>query len=111
MKVDIKIYLNDGEDHFMGFRNNFANNPELTLVHKFQVEVPAPNVHQILDWCFTEFNVGTSGYAMAYRAKQLRSLSVGDVVTVGEGAWACEPAAWVPITTQELNNAVINEDV
>lgn len=111
MKVNVKIYLNDGEDHFYGFRNKFANNPELTLVHKFELEVPAPDVHQVLDWCFAEFNVGNGEYAKAYRAKRLRSLSVGDVVTVGEGAWACESVSWVPITTEELQNAVIAEDV
>jgi hypothetical protein len=110
MKVTIKIYLNDGEDHFYGFRNKFANNPELTMVHAFELETPVPNVHAVLQWCFVEFNIGSGEHAKAYREKMLRSLSVGDVVTVGESAWACESVSWVPITTEELNNAIIWQD-
>jgi hypothetical protein len=110
MKVMVKIYTNDGEDHFYGFRNDFANSPELTMVHKFDLEVPVIDVHQILDWCFTEFNVGDGEHAKAYRAKRLRSLSVGDVVVVGESAWACESVNWSPVSAEELSNAIIAED-
>lgn len=106
----IKIYLNDGEDHFYGFRNTFANKPELTMVYSFETSFPAPNMHMILDWCFHEFNVGTGEHAKVYRDKQLRSLSVGDVVVVGETAWACESLGWSPVSSEELSNAIIWDD-
>ena len=109
----IKIYLNDGEDHFFGFRNKFANSPELTMVYSFEVsEWPGvrPDIHAALAWVFMEFNSGEGKFANEYRAKRLRSLSVGDVVTIGETAWACESVGWSAVSSTDLNNAIIWDD-
>jgi hypothetical protein len=123
--MKIKIYLNDGEDHFFGFKNDFANSPELTMVHEFEItetEMAFVNcawynnsapvqIMRILEWIFEELNIGEkTDLAKQYRAKQLRSLSVGDVVAIGEMAFACESAGWEKITTEELNKAIIWDD-
>lgn len=118
--MKIKIYLNDGEDHFFGFTNVFANSPELTMVHEFEItETELAWVHtiqwhamvRILDWVYQELNVGEdTKVAKDYRAKRLRSLSVGDVVVAGENAWAVAPCGWDMITTEQLNNAIIWDD-
>jgi hypothetical protein len=114
MTVKIKIYLNDGEDHFFGFVNDFANNPELTMVYSFDISEMFPgvlaDVPAVLAWCFQEFNVGEGKHAQEYRSRWLRSLSVGDVVVVGETAWACGHVGWTKITTEQLNNAIIWDD-
>jgi hypothetical protein len=39
-------------------------------------------------------------WAVQYRTQYNRSLSVGDVVVVGETAWAVEPFGWRPVTVQ-----------
>ncbi|UOW93377.1 hypothetical protein SEA_LABELLE_51 [Mycobacterium phage Labelle] len=114
--MKIKIYLNDGEDHFFGFHNKFANRPELTMVHSLETTddfdgvLTEEKIFEILAWVFYEFNIGESQHAKAYRAKLLRSLSVGDVVVVGETAWACESIGWKRLTTDELQAAIIWDD-
>lgn len=119
--MKVKIYLNDGEDHFFGFKNKFANSPELTMVHEFEITeteiawVNSPLGHKailsILDWIFQELNIGEeSELATQYRAKRLRSLSVGDVVVLGELAFSCDSAGWGKVTTEELNSAIIWDD-
>lgn len=120
--MKIKIYLNDGEDHFFGFKNQFANSPELTMVHEFEVTetelawvngpITKDKMMQALEWVWVELNHPwpESALAKQYRAKQLRSLSVGDVVAIGEMAFACESAGWEKITTEELNRAIIWDD-
>lgn len=56
-------------------------------------------VHDLLELLFEEFNIGeTSEVAKAYRAAGLRSLSVGDVVIVGEDlAYLCDSVGWAEI--------------
>lgn len=114
--MKIKIYMNDGEDHFYGFKNKFANSPELTMVHSLEISEMFPHVASeremlaVLEWVFQEFNIGEGPQAQAYRAKMLRSVSVGDVVVIGETAWACESVGWTRITTEELNNSIIWDD-
>jgi hypothetical protein len=119
--MKVKIYLNDGEDHFFGFKNQFANNPELTMVHEFEISQTEMDwiykrfskdfVINVLEYVFEETNVGEeSKLAQDYRGKRLRSLSVGDVVTVGETAWSVDSIGWGKVTTEELNSAIIWDD-
>lgn len=58
---------------------------------------------RLLDIIYREFNVGTSELAAAYRARKLRSLSVGDVVMLDSRIYACEPAGWRRVTYDDLN--------
>lgn len=110
--VTVKVYLNDGEDHFWGFDPEKA---ELTMVMSFDLDLQGAlnemYMHQILEMCFEEFNVGeTSAIAKRWRAKLLRSLSKGDVVVVGESAFVCDSVGWKTLTTDELNGAIIWDD-
>lgn len=111
----VKVYLNDGKDHFYGFHNQFANNPELTMVHSFEMSewpgVP-PKMDSVLSYVYESLNVDdpAAKWAKEYRAKYLRSLSVGDVVAIGEAAWSVEPIGFKRITTEELQNAIIWND-
>lgn len=114
--VPVKIYTNDGEDHFMGFHNEFANNPELTLVFKCELHWEDPFTGRfpfdVLDFVYdqTQAGLGTTVMAVQYDSLRLRSLSVGDVVSVGETAFACEAFGWKKISTEELENAIIWDD-
>lgn len=81
------------------------------LVKVFEYEDSAPRepaeVMALLERAFYEFNVGEDDLAAAYRARRLRSLSVGDVLILaseseGEGAWSCQMAGWAPVPTGEL---------
>lgn len=115
IEVPVKIYTNDGEDHFMGFKNDFANAPELTLVHKFDYKAIQCIANgrfpfDVLEWVFEQTAIGETAFAKEYRRKGLRSVSVGDVVVVGETAFACESVGWKKISTEELENAIIWDD-
>lgn len=106
--MTVSIYLNDGEDHFFGFKNDFANSPELTKVWQGPIEVT--NVKECLELVFEQTNIRTKDLGKHYAAKGLRSISVGDVVVVGETAWSCESSGWLPITSTELTDAIIADD-
>lgn len=43
---------------------------------------------------FDEFNIGDGELAKRYRARRLRSLSVGDVVMIDGQAYSCESVGW-----------------
>ena len=45
-------------------------------------------------------------WALRYRLAGYRSLSVGDVVTLAETAWACAPCGWTQLTTDQLSAAL-----
>ena len=109
--VPVKIYTNDGPDHWFGF---LKSDPELTLVFKLNIGWEDPYTGRfpfdLLEFVFEQTNIGETDFAKEYRAKQLRSVSVGDVVVVGETAFACESVGWKKITTEQLENAIINDD-
>lgn len=113
-----KVYLNESRDSFFGFTNEFSD-PELVLSHEFEMEdryayangqtVSPDGLHVI----FSELNIDapTFGWSLEWRVKKLRSLSVGDVVVLGESAWACESIGWRKISAEELSNAIVKETV
>jgi hypothetical protein len=109
--VPVKIYTNDGEDHFLGFRKS---NPELTLVFKLNIGWEDPYTGRfpfdLLEFVFEETNIGDTEFAQEYRRRGLRSVSVGDVVVCGETAFACESIGWKKISTEDLENNVIADD-
>lgn len=57
---------------------------------------------------FHRFNVGTDELSQAYRARRLRSLSVGDVIGYGpdngepEAFFACASFGWDPVRASDL---------
>ena len=104
--ITIRIYLNEGADHFFGFRNQFANAPALREAIAFTAE--AGDVTSILNGIYHELNVDSpsAAWAAAYRAGRNRSLSVGDVVTVGEVAFAVASFGFDRISTDDLTEAI-----
>lgn len=55
-----------------------------------------------LNHAFEEFNIGEGHLAQAYRARRLRSLSVGDVVMIDGRIYSCESAGWSSRAATEL---------
>lgn len=112
--VKVQIFLNEGKGHFFGFKA-FSDVPELHKAYEFEISemfsrpITEHIIMKTLEWCFEEFNVGGTDYAHEYRARGNRSLSVGDVVVVGEAAYACENVGWKRITTDELIEFIARE--
>ncbi len=97
------------------------DNP-LTLVFTFACDLPdGTSAEQVAGWTFRTFNIDldalerdhtTPGAGAAfplaclYRQRRLRSLSVGDVLSVtveGRTTWlACEPFGWLRIGTPHV---------
>jgi len=73
------------------------------LFHALEFVSPLPNcghMEMLLMIVFEQLNIPepTADWAIEYRAKRNRSLSVGDVVVIGEQAWACEPRDWKSVS-------------
>ncbi|MEV4116506.1 hypothetical protein [Nonomuraea sp. NPDC049695] len=63
----------------------------------FTFFIPADATHDpelLLEEVFETFNIGQSALARDYFSRGLRTLSVGDVVAIGESAWACDSVGW-----------------
>lgn len=116
--MKVKIYTNDGEYHFSGFNAKWA---ELTMVHSF--ELPFENGKEIfnrqwmlkaLDRIYMHLQAGVpiqiDQWATEYFGKQLRSLSVGDVIAFGETAWSVDNMGFSLLTTEQFSGAIIWDD-
>lgn len=63
----------------------------------FTFFIPAEATHDpelVLEEAFETFNIGQTALARDYFSRRLRTLSVGDVVAIGESAWACDSVGW-----------------
>jgi hypothetical protein len=119
MTTTVKVYLNEGDDHFFGFRNKFGNAPALRLAAQFDLlDEPALQPDReptrILNHVYEQLNVGgdmvpAEPWTTVYRVNRNRSLSVGDVVVVGESAWAVASCGFESITTEALVAAIQKE--
>lgn len=105
------VYLNDGDDHFSGF-NRYAP-AKLREAARFDLEIldHVPTQHVIpgaLEIVFEQLNIPSPhhSWAIAYRRAGQRSLSVGDVVVIGETAWACASSGWDLLTADQLHAAL-----
>ena len=113
----VRVYLNDGEDSFFGFKNKFGTPDLLRLAATFEVDErvtgdPVDNVYLILESVYEQLNIGgdmipAADYTVEYRANRNRSLSVGDVVAVGESAFAVGSFGWDKISTADLLSATV----
>lgn len=121
MLAQVKVYLNEGPDNYFGFSNEFANDPRLRLAAAFTLplrsddtETPLSElaVRRRLEYVFEQLNIGgdlveATPWTERYRLEGNRSLSVGDVVVIGETAWSCEHAGWKQVLTEELVEAIV----
>jgi hypothetical protein len=107
-----QVFLNTSRDAYNGFINDYSP-PSVHLALKIQLDdTIAHNVFdgapvQALELVFDQLNMGADyRWAMQYRADGNRSLSTGDVVVIGETAWAVEDFGWRRITTDQLLDAI-----
>lgn len=114
--MQIQVYLNTTAEGFAGFHNEFSA-PAVRLATRFTLKDPAVAQLQdgvpvaVLEKVFEQLNVGgdlvpAEEWTVAYRAAGNRSLSVGDVVVVGESAFACASVGWEPLPGGELRRAI-----
>jgi hypothetical protein len=115
--VTVKVYLNESDDSFFGFVNKFSP-AQLRKAIEFDVALPTGpdqshrQVAALLEIVFTQLNVGgnlipATPWTVVYRENRNRSLSVGDVVVVGESAFACGKFGWDAISTDALTAALV----
>lgn len=111
------VYLNDGHLHLLGFG---ADGPaQLRAAASFTLDMapflsafPGQPLSRIvktaLETVFEQLNIDdpTTEWALKYRLAGHRSLSVGDVVVIGETAWACANSGWDLITAEQLHDAI-----
>lgn len=105
MTVTVELWYFDAAAS--GFPMPFASRAELlalprTLVHSYESEA-----ENVFDEAFARFNRGSGREDPALDAKELRSLSVGDVVIIRErGVGAiCASLGWELIDANEITKA------
>lgn len=102
MTATVTVYLND-KNFFSPFD---AATAQLRKAVRFDVDAPAAagDLNRVLGLVFEQLNIDTptAEWARRYRAERNRSLSVGDVVVVGETAWVVARFGWDQITGDDL---------
>jgi hypothetical protein len=75
-----------------------------------EIKQPSKNKNhpEILEEIFAGFNAG-SGQEHPKFTRELRSLSIGDFVTINNSNYECDLIGWKPITTAELLTEVKNK--
>lgn len=95
-KVTVKVLLNCGS---MFWKYHAGDHLLQALV--FECGFPAcGSVDRLLDIVYEQLNIDEpkADWAIDYRARRNRSLSVGDVVVVGEQAWAVTSWGFTPVS-------------
>lgn len=108
--IDATVYLNETTS----FRGRFGEGlpAQLREVTRFSTELPAGDpaaaLTDVLRTVFDELNVDdpSTEWAQQYRRDRNRSFSVGDVVVLGETAWACASFGWDSISADQLRAAL-----
>lgn len=110
MEVRAVVFLNESDGHFFtGYESGAAVRQaaifELdgTLVGPNKAGVPTKALEMI--WHELNIDVPTTEWARQYRAERNRSLSVGDVVVLGETAYAVARTGWkvVALSTEQIH--------
>ncbi|WP_329431344.1 hypothetical protein OG339_48085 (plasmid) [Streptosporangium sp. NBC_01495] len=71
--------------------------PDDPMTKAYSYDIPAEQARdpeEVLEEAFEICNVGNDERAQAYRALGNRSLSVGDVIVIGEVAHVCTATGW-----------------
>ena len=104
--VYVQVWLNEAPDgmNFLGYRDNHP----LRLAAEYYVPVElvdSGTPHTVLNQAFEQLNIDypTEEWAKQYRQNRNRSLSVGDVVVVGEQAYACASVGWQAVSLSSEN--------
>jgi hypothetical protein len=104
------VYLNNAHLQSLGFGH--FEPAKLYAAAGFSLTVAGqPSTEQVkaaLELVFEQLNIDDPDqpWALTYRLAGHRSLSVGDVVVIGETAWACEASGWDLLTAEQLHAAL-----
>ncbi|KMO69838.1 hypothetical protein [Mycolicibacterium chlorophenolicum] len=104
------VYLNQGDYQTLGFGELAP--PKLAAAAGFVITMTGhpstEHVKTALETVFEQLNIDDPDqpWAIKYRLAAHRSLSVGDVVVIGETAWACAPSGWDLLTAEQLHDAL-----
>lgn len=104
----VTVYLNEARGSFFGF--NVDDYAALRQAAQFELDpelTAGADPMLILNHVYEQLNVGgdmvpATEWTTRYRAERNRSLSVGDVVVIGETAWAVDHIGFATITTEAL---------
>lgn len=104
------VYLNNGAHQSHGFGELAP--AQLAAAAGFTLTVAGPpsteQIKACLELVFEQLNIDEPDqpWALKYRLAGHRSLSVGDVVVIGETAWACASTGWELLTAERLHGAL-----
>lgn len=100
IKAPVKIYLD--QNFAQRYDSNYESNYMLALESSIDV-IPQDPKSSLCD-VFSSLNIGLPLEDMAneWRNKNLRSLSICDIVVIGETAFRCEPDSWSVVDASEL---------
>ena len=104
------VYLNEPASQLAGFGK--LGPAKLYAAASFTLAVSGPpNAEQIraaLEKVFEQLNIDDpdQAWAIKYQRAGHRNFSVGDVVVVGETAWACAESDWDLLTGDQLHDAI-----
>ena len=111
-RVDTTIYLNEAPNSFLGFNRinpaSCAAPPRSNCPYPTGTRPQRSAIDAALAQVFEQLNIDTptAAWAQQYRAAGNRSLSVGDVVAIGETAWAVASFGWTPVSAEQLSAAI-----
>lgn len=100
--IYVQVWLNSRTDG-LNFLYGYRHGDPMQLALEFYTDAtklePGTPI-SILEQAFHELNVDEpqARWAQDYRRDRNRSLSVGDVVVVGESAYACASVGWQSVT-------------
>lgn len=123
--MKITVYHNLSRDNWFGLNRTIVENKAISkgfdyqyipashpLVKVFEYDQPDVELDpaKLLADIYRLFNVGDdphfgtpSDLAKRYRSRRLRSLSVGDVVRIGDQAYSCESVGWQERAQDQLD--------
>jgi len=102
MDVPVTVYLNESEDHFFGYEPGCQLREAAAFVVPSSLLGAGRGPNSVLELVFSELNVDypSEQWARDYRTRRNRSLSVGDVVQIGESAYAVAGCGWDNVALQ-----------
>jgi hypothetical protein len=103
--ITVTIWHNvrtDADGRHLAMLDGYTPGDPMVRVFTYQAQPCGRTPEQRADRAFSAFNgypldAGDTDLSRAYYQRQLRSLSVGDVVTAGEIALAVARAGWTPV--------------
>ncbi|SBS77479.1 conserved hypothetical protein [uncultured Mycobacterium sp.] len=101
------VYLNQSPQHYCGFDTDATLQAVATFTLTMDRSPSTEHLTAALEHVFEQLNIDDpdQSWAQGYRRTGLRSLSVGDVVVIGETAWACAASGWTHLTADQLHAA------